>query len=57
MFLILKTINNLIITEIDLTKVIQCHLVFHGDYSYTKLMLYLFFVNVQTKDKYLQNLK
>ena len=56
-FLILKTINNLVITEIYLTKVIQSHSVFHGDYSYTNLVLYLSFATVQTKDKYLQNLK
>ena len=60
--LILKTINNLVITEIYFTKIIQCHSVFHGDYSYTKLVLYLFLINllsvltIQTKDKSLQNL-
>ena len=31
--------------------------VFHGDYLYTKLVLYLFLLTVQTKDKYLQNPK
>ena len=56
-FLILKPINNFFITEIYLTKVIQSHSVFHGDYSYTNLVLYLSFATVQTKDKYLQNLK
>ena len=56
-FLILKTINNLVITEIYFKKIMQSHSVFHGDYPYIKFVLYLFFVTVQTNDKYLQNPK
>ena len=55
--LILKTINNLVITEIYFTKIIQSYSVFHGNYSYTKLVFYLFLVTLQTKDKYFQDLK
>ena len=52
----LKTINNLVIAEIYLTKIIQSYSVFHGEFSYAKLVPYLFLISVQTKDKYLQNL-
>ena len=55
--LILKTINNLVITEIYFTKIIQSYSVFHGNYSYTKLVFYLFLVTLQTKDEYFQDLK
>ena len=55
--LILNTINNLVISEIYFPKVMQSYSVFHGDYSYTKLVLYLFLLAVQTKDKCLQNPK
>ena len=41
----------------ELIKVTQSYSVFHGDYLYTELVLYLLLITGKTKDKYLQNLK